>query len=310
MPPELVCSANHPTGHTAAMAKKKATSHRKPQVRSRRAARRQAQVHEPRSMAEVISAEPPDQQRLLMRLSESDLAEAMDPLRAVDPLEKLAEALEMVGIDPAKPSQPDEFLGDAWHKFVQVRSYHADLVALAVAHAQDARAVASWKPGKQPGTSLRDAQQQAFVTSQQMTKHLRDLVQATLYLQRNMRPPAGIQDDRRPLMMDGEIIALVAPEDDARSALVTLKLPRVVIDRLRDAVLAMAPSRTMAGIAALGITMVLDLLEAEHLRHTGQGFPRRPGEVLEGGRPSRTTATTAQPAPLRKHPQKQGKRPQ
>jgi hypothetical protein len=43
--------------------------------------------------------------------------------------------------------------------------------------------------------------------------------------------------------------------------------------------------------------MVLDVLEAEHLKHTGSRFPKRPGQVLEGGRPSRTLATTAQRQP-------------
>jgi hypothetical protein len=89
----------------------------------------------------------------------------------------------------------------------------------------------------------------------------------------------------------------VGPDEDARSAPLTLKLPQVVIDRLRDAVAALAPTRTMAGIAALGISMVLDVLEAEYLKHTGHRFPKRGGEALEGGRPSRTRTRDAQEAP-------------
>jgi hypothetical protein len=206
------------------------------------------------------------------------------PLEKLDALDELRRALEAVGIDPHKQAQPDSFLQDQWHAVGSARTEHAELVALAVEHANDARAQASSKP-----RTMREVQQEADA--------LRDLVRATILLRHNLRLPEGLEDDRRPLLMDGEIIGLVGPQDDARSALVTLKLPQVVIDRLRDAVAAMGGRRTMAGIAALGITLVLDVLEAESLKHTGKRFPKRAGEVLDGGRPSRTRATTAQKAP-------------
>ena len=206
------------------------------------------------------------------------------PLEKLDALDELRRALEAVGIDPHKQAQPDSFLQDQWHVVGSARTEHAELVALAVEHANDARAQASSKP-----STMREVHQEADA--------LRDLVRATILLRHNLRLPEGLEDDRKPLLMDGEIIGLVGPQDDARSALVTLKLPQVVIDRLRDAVAAIGGRRTMAGIAALGITMVLDVLEAESLKHTGKRFPKRPGQVLEGGRPSRTRATTAQKAP-------------
>jgi hypothetical protein len=221
---------------------------------------------------------PPSPQQRLPGIAD------VDPLHGVDPLEQLQMALDAVGIDPDKAAQPDEFLRDAWHQFATARTKQSEMVALAVAHAMDARAQRASKR-----RTMHEVQAEADA--------LRELVRATMYLRRGMIPPDGAQDDRRPLRMDGEIIGLVGPQEDARSALVTLKLPQVVIDRLRDAVAALAPTRTMAGIAALGITMLLDVLEAEHLKHTGKRFPKRPGQVLEGGRPSRTRATTAQKAP-------------
>jgi len=250
-------------------------------------ARREFEARLATSATKVFTAEQ-------LRAHADDLG-LYHPLQ-VDALQELAKALKAVGIDPHKAAQPDEFLRDAWHQLGTARTEHAELVALAVEHANDARAQSASKP-----RTMREMHQEDDA--------LRARVQATMMLRRNMRLPEGMQDDRRPVIMDGEIITLVGPQDEARSALVTLKLPQVVIDRLRDAVAATGPKRTMAGIAALGITMVLDVLEAEHLKHTGRRIPKRPGQVLEGGRPSRTRATTAQEAPIgAKGPKKRGGR--
>ena len=234
--------------------------------------------------AAMASAKGHKGQQTLPGLPPEVLEDIRHPLHGVDPLQELDRALAVVGINPAHQRQADNFLQDQWVHFCHARTQHAELVALAVEHANDARAAAAARPKTdEEGRRQQDA--------------LRALVQATMLLRRNLRLPEGMQDDRRPLRMDEEIIGLVGPDEDARSALVTLKLPQVVIDRLRDAVAALGGRRTMAGIASLGITMVLDVLEAEHLKHTGNRFPKRPGQVLEGGRPSRTLATSAQKAP-------------
>lgn len=303
---DQVWSAGRQSGHTAWMARKHTPPGRR-HTRSRQPARPAAQVADPRPAHEVAGDKPSPAQPLLPGIPDDARRRLIDPLHGVDPLEQLQQALDLVGIDPAQGSQPDAFTGDGWRMFAQVSPAAAHLVALAVAHAQEARRLAAAQLDR-PAMTKRDSQE-IHDMLMRMTDQLRDRVQASMYLRRNMRPPKGA-DDRRPLMMDGEVVTLVQPGDDARSALVTLKLPRVIIDRLRDAVHAMAPARTMAGIAALGITMVLDLLEAEHLKHTGTGFPRKPGKVLEGGRPSRTTATTAEARPPEKGRGKRPRRPE
>jgi hypothetical protein len=219
------------------------------------------------------------------RFLSDDLQEAFsDPLRHIDPLRELSKALEAVGIDPQLPAQPDPALRDQWPLATTARTQHSELVALAVEHANDARKLAASR-----ARTDREAQGQSNA--------LRDLVLATMARRRDYAPPEGSDDERSPLLMDGEIICLATPQDDTRSTLLTVKIPRLVIDRLRDAVAALAPHRTMAGIVTLGVQLVLDVLEAEHLKQTGRRFPRKPGRVLEGGKPSRTRATTAQEAP-------------
>lgn len=294
MPLYLVFPVDRGAGETACMARKRRPKAR-PKARQRSAQRPGAEVRKPRTWSQVISAEPPGDQLLLMHMAEADLADAVDPLHGVDPLGRLREALELVGIDPVQEVQAGLPSSRRAGITAKARTGHADLVALAVAHARQARWVAKQKPATDREV-------------RELSDKLRDAVLATLYLQHNIEPPSRITDDRQPLIMDGEVITLVRPGDDARSALVTVKLPQLVIDRLRDAVRAMAPTRTMAGIAALGITLVLDLLEAEHLRLTGQGFPKGAGKVLEGGRPSRTRATTAAPGRPIKNPRKPGKK--
>ena len=220
-----------------------------------------------------------------------------DPVLSQDPIHVLQEAMAAVGLDPAKPIHPGGklFGGLLTHQVganpVTARTDRSEQVALVVAHAEEARKLAASKP-----KTMQELQEQ--------TNQLREKVRATLCLRRAVRPPAGLKDDRRPLVMDAEIISLVGPDDDARSALVTLKLPRVIVDRLRDAVCALQPSRTMAGIASLGISQVLDVLEAHYLLQTSTRFPARPVEVLAGGRPSRTTATSAAKPPTRTKPSK------
>jgi len=220
-----------------------------------------------------------------------------DPVLSQDPMAVLEAALEAVGIDIHKPAKPDGklFRGLLTHQVganpVTARTDRSEQLALVVAHAEEARQLAAAKP-------------KTMQELQHLTDQLRERVRATLYLRRAVRPPAGLKDERRPLVMDAEIIGLVGPDDDARSALVTLKLPRVIVDRLRDAVCALQPSRTMAGIASLGISQVLDVLEAHYLLQTGGRFPARPVEVLAGGRPSRTTATSAAKPPTRTKPNK------
>lgn len=220
-----------------------------------------------------------------------------DPVLSQDPMAVLEAALEAVGIDIHKPAKPDGklFRGLLTHQVganpVTARTDRSEQLALVVAHAEEARQLAAAKP-------------KTMQELQQLTDQLRERVRATLHLRRAVRPPDGLKDERRPLVMDSEIISLVGPDDDARSALVTLKLPRVIVDRLRDAVCALQPSRTMAGIASLGISQVLDVLEAHYLLQTGRRFPARPVEVLAGGRPSRTTATSAAKPPTRTKPNK------
>jgi len=222
-----------------------------------------------------------------------------DPVLSQDPIKVLQAAMEAVGMDPAKPIQPGGKLFGGLITLqmafdpVTARTDRSEQLALVVAHAEDARKLAASKP-------------RTMQELQQLTDQLRQKVRATLCLRRAIKPPADLPDDRRPLFMDAEIIGLVGPDDDARSALVTLKLPRVIVDRLRDAVCALQPSRTMAGIASLGITQVLDVLEAHYLLQTGRRFPARPVEVLTGGRPSRTTATSAAKPPTRTKPGKRG----
>ena len=285
--PDLVgWSQKRVPGHTCPMAKH--THSRRPskptKPRAKLSTAKQQKVAELIAAAAVASAKGRKGQQTLPGLPPEVLEDIRHPLHGVDPLQELDRALAAVGINPAHQRQADDFLQDQWVHFCHARTQHAELVALAVEHANDARAAAAARPRTdQEGRRQQDA--------------LRALVQATMLLRRNLRLPEGMKDDRKPLRMDEEIIGLVGPDEDARSALVTLKLPQVVIDRLRDAVAAMGGRRTMAGIASLGITMVLDVLEAEHLKHTGSRFPKRPGQVLEGGRPSRTLATTAQRQP-------------
>jgi hypothetical protein len=216
------------------------------------------------------------------------LAKARHPLHGVDAARELLEALELVGIDPAHVHEREY---RALLRELTARTSHSEQVALAVEHAADAQALARSRP---------KTQQEVW----QQTAELRARVLATMYLRRNSPPPDGIEDARRPLLMDGEIIGLVHPHEDARSTLLTVKLPRVVIDRLRDAVVALSPDRTMAGIVSLGVQLVLDQLEAGYIKCTGHRFPKRPGQVLEGGRPSRTRVRDAQAAPKAAKPAK------
>jgi hypothetical protein len=284
--PDLAGYTRRPVpGQTAVMAKqpKRNPSKPKPGTRPKRARR---------TVQQPLPGMIDKHGRTSADLAAAAAAAGLDhPLRT-DALEELANALAAVGIDPRLPVQPDEFAGDRWHLLGHARTGHSEQVALAVEHAQDARALAA--------TRVRTDAAGAALMDQ-----LRAKVWATMCLRRRLRLPVDLPDARRPLTMDDEIITLVGPDDDERTALVTLKLPQVVIDRLRDAVHALAPRRTMAGISALGISMVLDVLEAEHLKHTGRRFPRRGGEVLEGGRPSRTRATTAGTGPVSQKPRKQ-----
>lgn len=94
-------------------------------------------------------------------------------------------------------------------------------------------------------------------------------------------------DTRTPLVIDGQVVALLDDPDDGKRQLLTLKLPRVIVERLRDAAAAMQPARTMAGLATVALQQLLDQLEAELLTQTGLGIPQRPEsqQVLAGGRP-------------------------
>ena len=98
-------------------------------------------------------------------------------------------------------------------------------------------------------------------------------------------------DDRTPLVIDGQTIALLDDPDDGKRQLVTLKLPRVIVERLRDAAAMLQPQRTMAGLASVALQQLLDQLEAELLTQTGLGIPQRPEsqQVLKGGRPQKLT---------------------
>lgn len=271
------CGAGWPSGsspaQTAPMAKhpskRRPAARPKADPRGRTGARRVAPATEPTGTA-------PD-------VDDGDfLAEVRHPLHGVDALEELRQAFKAVGIDPAHVHEREY---RALLRELTARTTHSELVALAVEHAEDAH---------------------AQIDGQIYAADLRARVLATMHLRRNAPPPEGTEDERRPLLMDGEIIGLVHPHEDARSTLLTVKLPRVVIDRLRDAVVALGPDRTMAGIVSLGVQLVLDQLEAGYIRCTGHRFPKRPGQVLEGGRPSRTRARDAQPAPK---PAKAGKAP-
>ena len=221
-------------------------------------------------------------QPMLPGWTQEEVRAFLDPVAKMNPDQELIKALEAVGIDLAKPCQPATLLRQG-AGLLTARTAHSEQVALAVAHAEDARAC---RDGKYASENLRQD------------------VLATLYLRRNLPLPSGLHDPRQPLIMDGECVALVQPSDDARSGLVAFKVPRVLVDRLRDAVHAMQPTRTMAGIVSLGIATVLDALESQVIRQTGKGFPKRPTKVLTGGRPSRTAATNAAKPPTRTKPKK------
>jgi hypothetical protein len=108
-------------------------------------------------------------------------------------------------------------------------------------------------------------------------------------------------DHRTPLVVDGQVVALLDDPGEGLTQLLTLRLPRIIIDRLRDAAAALRPQRTMAGLATVGIQMMLDQLEAALIEQTGQGFPQRQTEVLPGGRPQRVRQPAApKPADDRK----------
>ena len=247
--------------------------------------------HPKRKPAKRAKAQPNMVQPMFPELPREVLEDLRHPLHGVDPLEQLRQALELVGIDATKAAQENPFLGSDWAGFAKARTKASELVALAVEHADDARRhLASRVRTDRDGIKQLDA--------------LRDRVLATMLRWQRCKMLEGLEDDRRPLVMDGEVITLVGQDDDARANLITFKLPQLVIDRLRDAVAALSPHRTMAGIAALGISMVLDVLEAEHVKHTGRRFPKRAGEVLEGGRPSRTRARDAQESPEARRPRK------
>jgi len=204
------------------------------------------------------------------------------PLHGVDALQELRAALALIGLDPSKDPGPEQL---ALLRQATARTAHSEQVALALEHAAEAMAQARSRP-----KTMYEVQREAA--------ELKRRVLATMALRRLLErdPVTCGDDDRIPLVMDGELVALVSPEQDARAALLTVKLPRVVIDRLRSAVHALAPDRTMGGIVALGVQLVLDQLEARYLVATGRRFPKR-SKALEGGRPSRTRATTAMEAP-------------
>jgi hypothetical protein len=260
-PRTLVWSARPWAAQTVAMAK------RRPQT-GKRAAKGTRQA--------------PDVQPMLPGWTQEEVRAFLDPVAKMNPDQELIKALEAVGIDLAKACQPAALLRQS-AGLLTARTAHSEQVALAVAHAEDARAC---RDGKYASENLRQD------------------VLATLYLRRNLPLPSGLHDTRTPLIMDGECVALVQPSDDARSGLIAFKVPRVLVDRLRDAVHAMQPTRTMAGIVSLGIATVLDALESQVIRQTGKGFPKRPTKVLTGGRPSRTTATNAAKPPNRTKPSK------
>jgi len=231
------------------------------------------------------AAAKPEVQPFFPHLTAEERRDLIDPVRQMDASQVLLDAMETAGIDPHKATQPDPFMGAEWATLTSARTDHSEQLALAVAHAEDAKAVSAGRMAEQD---------------------LRDAVKCTLYLRRNMTPQGGLKDDRRPVLMDGEIICLAGPDDDIRTDLITMRLPRVVVERLRDAVHALSPRRTMAGIASLGISLVLDVLEAAHIRHEGHGFPRRPAQALEGGRPSRLRAIAP---PVRRAAGKPSKKP-
>lgn len=213
--------------------------------------------------------QPREVQPMLPWLTAEERRDLVDPVKQLNASHELLAAMETAGIDPHKATQPDPFMGAEWATLTSARTDHSEQLALAVEHAEDAKAVSAGRMSEQA---------------------LMECVKCTLYLRRNMTPQGGLKDDRRPVLMDGEIICLAGPDDDIRTDLITMRLPRVVVERLRDAVHALSPRRTMAGIASLGISLVLDVLEAAHIRHEGHGFPRRPAQALEGGRPSRLRA--------------------
>lgn len=100
-------------------------------------------------------------------------------------------------------------------------------------------------------------------------------------------------DHRTPLVVDGQVVALLDDPDDGKVRHITFKLPAVVIERLRDAAAAMHPDRTISGLATVAIQQLLDRIEAALVIQAGQGLPRRKTDVLAGGRPQRLR----QPAP-------------
>lgn len=89
------------------------------------------------------------------------------------------------------------------------------------------------------------------------------------------------------LMMDGVVIAALDDPSEGLTQLVTMRLPRIVIERLRDAAALLHPHKTMAGIVAVGVTTLLDEIETAVIRQTGEGIPRRPAGTQLGGRPQR-----------------------
>jgi len=249
----LVWSASRHPAQNGCMAKKKPTVRKKY-----------------KRPADVLAVQP-----MLPGWTQEEVRAFMDPVAQLHPERELLKALEAVGIDIHKPCQPSAQMR-VGVGLLTARTAHSEQVALAVAHAEDARACSQ---GDYPSQNLQQD------------------VLATLYLRRQLPLPDGLHDTRTPLIMDGETVALVQPTQDARSAIVAFKLPRCLVDRLRDAVNALQPTRTMAGIVSLGIATVLDALESQVIRTTGAGFPKRATEVLAGGTASRTTATTAMRKP-------------
>lgn len=94
-------------------------------------------------------------------------------------------------------------------------------------------------------------------------------------------------DNRRPLVVDHEVIRLIDQPEDGLTQLLTLRLPRVVIDKLRDAAALLQPHKTMAGLATVAILQLLDQIEGQLLEATAEGIPPRPVGTQLGGRPSR-----------------------
>lgn len=105
-------------------------------------------------------------------------------------------------------------------------------------------------------------------------------------------------DHRTPLVVDGQVVALLDDPDDGKVQHITMKLPRVIIERLRDAAAALHPQRTLSGLATVAIQQLLDQIEAALIIQTGQGFPDRQTDVLAGGRPQRLRRPAPADRPL------------